>query len=259
MERRAFVTLSALGLVAPSSHLTPRPRADPESGFPAQDPVRVNEMVAVSHGRIDRVRELLSEYPELAKASWDWGFGDWESALGAASHTGRREIALLLLEHGARPTLFSATMLGQLDVVRAYIEAAPGVQRTPGPHGITLLSHAQAGGEAAADVAAYLEEVGDADIGPVSAPLPGDAVAALLGTYRYGDGPDDILQVTDRDGTPFIGRPDRAARGLTHLGGLAFHPAGAPSVRITFERGSDPSPKVEVRAGALEVSARRQP
>jgi len=259
MERRAFVTLSALGLVAPSSRPTWRSRTDPASAFPAQDPALVNEMVAVSHGRTDRVRELLSEYPELAKANWDWGFGDWESALGAASHTGRREIALLLLEHGARPTLFSATMLGQLDVVRAYIEASPGLQRTPGPHGITLLSHARAGGEAAAAVAAYLEEVGDADIGPVSAPLSGGALAALLGTYRYGDGADDILRVTERDGIPFIGRPDRAARGLTHVGDLAFHPAGAPSVRITFERGSDPSTTVEVRAGALEVSARRQP
>jgi hypothetical protein len=51
------------------------------------------------------------------------------------------------LAHGARPSIFSAAMLGQLAVVRAFTEAAPGVQGTPGPHGITLLAHARAGGD----------------------------------------------------------------------------------------------------------------
>jgi hypothetical protein len=32
-------------------------------------------------------------YPwQLARAAWDWGFGDWETALGAASHMGSRPI-----------------------------------------------------------------------------------------------------------------------------------------------------------------------
>ena len=56
--------------------------------------------------------------------------------------SGRREIAEFLLAHGARPTVFSAAMLGQLDVVKAFVSASPGVQRTLGPHGITLMAHA---------------------------------------------------------------------------------------------------------------------
>ena len=103
-------------------------------------------MVAVSHGNVARVRELLSNRPALANASWDWGYGDWESALGAASHVGNQEIARLLLAAGARPTIFSAAMLGQVETVRAFVAASPGVQKTRGPHGLTLLSHARAGG-----------------------------------------------------------------------------------------------------------------
>jgi len=69
--------------------------------FPSHPPALVKEMVAVSHGNIARVRELVQQHPELAKAAWDWGYGDWETALGAASHMGNREIAELLLAHGA--------------------------------------------------------------------------------------------------------------------------------------------------------------
>src|SRR5262249_19927954 len=78
-----------------------------DESFPSRHPALVKEMVAVSHGNINRVRELVQQHPELAKAAWDWGYGDWETALGAASHVGNRPIAELLLEHGAPPTIFS--------------------------------------------------------------------------------------------------------------------------------------------------------
>ncbi|MCH8004828.1 MAG: ankyrin repeat domain-containing protein, partial [Planctomycetes bacterium] len=45
----------------------------------------MEEVVRYSHFDIDAVHELITDRPALAKASWDWGFGDWESALGAAS------------------------------------------------------------------------------------------------------------------------------------------------------------------------------
>ena len=51
--------------------------------FPTTRPELAREMVGVSHGNIARVRELLALHPALARASWDWGYGDWESALGA--------------------------------------------------------------------------------------------------------------------------------------------------------------------------------
>jgi len=49
----------------------------------------------------------------------------------------------------ARPTVFSAAMPGQLDTVKALATSMPECQRILGPHGITLLSHARAGGDRA--------------------------------------------------------------------------------------------------------------
>ena len=109
-----------------------------------------------AHSDLDAVVALLAEHPALVNASWDWGGGDWETGLGAASHMGRRDIALHLLGAGARLDLFAAAMLGQLAVVRAAVEADPDVVRVPGPHGIPLITHAEAGGEPAAEVLAYL-------------------------------------------------------------------------------------------------------
>lgn len=126
---------------------------------PALEARLVNEFVGVCHGNLARAKELLAQEPALVNASWDWGGGDWETGLGAAAHTGQREIALYLLAHGARMDLFAAAMLGQLDVVQAILIANPTQRHTPGPHGIPLLRHAQMGGDAAADVVAYLENL----------------------------------------------------------------------------------------------------
>ena len=128
--------------------------------YPMQPSTMVREMVSVSHGNFPKVKELLEEHPSLAKAAWDWGFGDWETALGAASHTGNYDIAVYLIAHGARPTLFSATMMGHLDVVKAFLAAQPGAQRIAGPHSISLLAHAKNGGARAEPVLRYLESSG---------------------------------------------------------------------------------------------------
>jgi hypothetical protein len=123
---------------------------------PAIDPGLVQEMVRKAHGDLDRVTHLLAEQPPLVNAVWDWGGGDFESALGAAAHVGRRDIATLLLEHGARLDLFAAAMLGKLEVVKAVLEAFPAARAVPGAHGIPLIAHAKAGGAEAAAVYEYL-------------------------------------------------------------------------------------------------------
>jgi hypothetical protein len=116
----------------------------------------VNAMVAKSHGDIDYVRTALADDPTLANAAWDWGDGDWETALGAAGHIGRRDIAELLLAHGARLDLFVAAMLGELEIVEGMLAAHPEMRTAKGPHGISLLAHAEAGGELAQAVVALL-------------------------------------------------------------------------------------------------------
>jgi hypothetical protein len=126
---------------------------------PPLEPLLVRDFVASAHGDLDRVKALLAEQPKLVNAAWDWGGGDWETGLGAAAHVGRRDIAGYLLQQGARLDLFAATMLGQLEIVRATLKAFPGALHIPGPHGIPLIAHARAGGEAAAAVLAYLESL----------------------------------------------------------------------------------------------------
>jgi hypothetical protein len=124
---------------------------------PALDAERVQAFVVAAHGDLDAVRRELEAEPKLANACWDWGGGDFETALGGAAHMGRRDIALLLLERGARLDIFAAAMLGWVDVVRAMLAANPRLRDTPGPHGIPLLAHAKAGGDEAAAVLELLE------------------------------------------------------------------------------------------------------
>jgi hypothetical protein len=120
----------------------------------------VQEFVGKAHGDLKRVQELLAQEPRLVNACWDWGGGDWETALGAAAHMGRRDIALFLLQNGARIDLFAAAMLGRLEIVQAILAADPEARRHPGPHGIPLIAHAKSGGAEAAAVVEYLERLG---------------------------------------------------------------------------------------------------
>ncbi len=126
---------------------------------PALEANLVQEFVGNAHGDLNRVQELLAQEPMLINATWDWGGGDFETALGAASHMGRKDIANFLLEHGARLDIFAATMLGKLDIVKATLAAFPKAVKTPGPHGIPLIAHAQAGGEEAKAVFEYLQSL----------------------------------------------------------------------------------------------------
>lgn len=225
--------------------------------LPRQDPALAQELVAVSHNNVDRVRALVTRQPALANAAVDWGFGDWESALGAASHVGRRDIAEVLLANGARPTIFSATMLGQLDTVKAFVAASPGVQRTLGPHSITLLSHARAGGPAAAPVLAYLETLGDADRRPHTEALDAADRDAVVGTYAFGPGPRDRFVVNLQKDQLGIERPGSSRRNIFHAGQLVFFPVGAPLVKIAFAREADVVTRLTIADPEVFLTARR--
>jgi hypothetical protein len=118
----------------------------------------VKEFVGKAHGDLERVQQLLHQEPGLLNAAWDWGGGDWETALGAAAHMGRKDIAGYLLEQGARLDLFAAAMLGKLQIVQAILADNPSLRASLGPHGIPLLQHAKAGGTEAEQVLKWLEK-----------------------------------------------------------------------------------------------------
>ena len=116
----------------------------------------VRDFVANAHGDLEAVSNALDSEPALANASWDWGGGDWKPGSEPA-HMGRRDIAELLLAHGARLDVFAAAMLGEIDVVRAVLVAHPVARNSLGPHGIPLRAHAEAGGEQARSVVELLD------------------------------------------------------------------------------------------------------
>jgi hypothetical protein len=162
VNRRKCITIGLACSVSASS-LVPAQQADPRveapvkplrpepSKGPRQDPDLVKAFVVAGHSdkNLARVKEHLAQDPKLVFATWDWGGGDWETALGGASHTGSREMARYLLSQGARIDSFCAAMLGQRQVVAALVAAVPSVVAAKGPHGFTLLYHAAISGDVA--------------------------------------------------------------------------------------------------------------
>ncbi len=152
--------------------------------FPSQPPELVREVVTVAHFDLKRVKELVEARPSLAIAGWDWGFGDWETPLGAASHMGARPVFDLL------------------------------------------------------------KSLEDSEM-PASAALADAETAGLLGTYIFGMGVTQQVEITADPkmyGTKAYPAPPpltwtrkgAVGRPLFHLGDHVFYPAGASAVRIRF-------------------------
>ncbi len=254
-ERRHFIKSSAMGLFAVTGlNFRPGISGSTISGkndnslfyrYPSMDDEMVRSVVGASHNDYDKVKEMVSRRPELAGAAWDWGFGDWETALGAASHTGRRDIAELLISHGARPDIFTFTMMGMFNSVKEIIETVLDIQTHRGPHGITLLQHAKnrlnnktmdaTDRENVNKVLAYLEGLGNADIKPKNLEVTEEEKSRLMGAYRFGEGEDEMFEVNKhRLGFLQIARKGFTPRGLNRLDEYSYSPAGAVSVMIVF-------------------------
>jgi hypothetical protein len=125
---------------------------------PPIEPLLVKQFVGAGHSDPAAVKQMLAERPSIVNGIWDWGGGDFETALGGASHMGRPDIVRYLLDHNARMDIFAAAVLAKIDVVKAAVAAFPGIHKVPGPHGISLLSHAKKAG--ADEVARFIESLG---------------------------------------------------------------------------------------------------
>ncbi len=136
---------------------------------PSQE--EVEAFVLAAHGDLDTVKRLHAREPALRDARWR-KFD--ESALEAASHMGRREIAAYLLDADAPPTIRAAAMLGQTAQVAAFLDEDPALARATGAHGIPALFHAALGGRT--EIADLLVAHGDGD----------GAGAALHGVVKPG-------------------------------------------------------------------------
>lgn len=155
---------------APAATPTPAPARKPPPRPPAMDPEKVQAIVGQAHRSLEAVIKLVEEYPLLANACWDWGGGDFETALQAAAHTGGRDIAEFLIAHNARPDLYAHGMLGNLDAIKAAFALNPRIYENPGPHGFTLLHCVKTGGEKAKPVYDWMIAQGVPEV--MHRPLP---------------------------------------------------------------------------------------
>ena len=214
--------------------------------YPCIDDKIVAEVVGASHFNLDRVKELVNKRPELARATWDWAFGDWETALGAASHVGRRDIAEFLMSKGARPDIFTYAMLGSYDTVKPMIETTPGVQSIMGPHGITLLQHVKNGMQSetsseqqkrdSSKLLSYLEGLGNADVQVTNLKMEEGEMQKYLGDYMYGDGAEDGFSVKlNMRKMLSLGKLGKFGGGLFRKSENIFTYNGITSVEISFE------------------------
>lgn len=129
---------------------------------PPLSPGLVKEFVIAGHGNLEKVRQMLTAEPGLLNACWDWGGGDFETAMEGAGHVGSKDCANYLLSQGARINIFCASMLGKLDFVKALLSTHPDLKYSKGPHGLQLIHHATKGGDDAKEVLAYLQSIGAA-------------------------------------------------------------------------------------------------
>ena len=120
----------------------------------------VKEFVIAGHGKIEEVRQMLLEYPNLLYCRYDWGNGDFEEAIEGAGHVGNQEIAKYLIDQGARPNIYVLTMLGETEIVKSILMKYPVLLNGKGPHGFTLLHHAMKGGESSKELLEYFNEKG---------------------------------------------------------------------------------------------------
>lgn len=157
IKRKEFIQSSLLAGLGLPFFLKAQPQQDKPAPLKTD---LVREFVGVSHGNLDKVKEMLENEPQLLHCSHDWGGGDFESGIEATGHVGNKEIANYLLSKGARYNIYLASMLGHLDIVKRVLNFNPGLLNSKGPHGFTLLHHANKGGEGSLPVVDYLKSLG---------------------------------------------------------------------------------------------------
>jgi hypothetical protein len=171
ISRKRFLSVVGLGGTAAflafrksiQAQLASLPPGAPPQIAPKPPPLDkdlVKEFVIKGHADLAGTKALLEKEPGLLNACWDWGGGDFETALEGAGHMGNKDIANFLLSKGARMNIFCAAMLGRLEIVKAILSAHPDLKTSKGPHGLQLLHHAAKGGTDAAPVLEYLKSIG---------------------------------------------------------------------------------------------------
>jgi hypothetical protein len=161
MDRKNFLFTIAAGAAGLTLARTAIHAQTPTQQEPPPIPANiVKDFVAAGHRDLGKVQSMMGDYPNIVHCTYDWGNGDFESAIEGAGHVGQREIAEYLINNGSRVTLYALTMLGKTDLVKPVLEAFPKLIFANGPHGFTLLHHAKLAGKDGEALYNYLQEKG---------------------------------------------------------------------------------------------------
>jgi uncharacterized protein len=115
----------------------------------------IEAFVLAAHTDLEIVKSLLEQEPTLLNLSFK-KFN--ETALEAAGHMGREDIANFLLNQGANSQIFAMAMLGRVDEVKTLLEHDPSLIKKPGVHGFSLMFHAALSGNL--ELTNFLEQHG---------------------------------------------------------------------------------------------------
>lgn len=124
MNRKSFIKkslfLGGVSLAAPTLMLGQKDGQ--EKVF---EPELIREFVFAAHKSLDETKKIIEKYPLLLNCTNQGKKGDFETAVGGASHMGRRDIANLLVAKGARLDIFNYAFLGYDDFVKKLVSDYP--------------------------------------------------------------------------------------------------------------------------------------
>ncbi|MBO0323178.1 hypothetical protein J0X14_12795 [Muricauda sp. CAU 1633] len=145
MDRKTFIKrnlyLGGMAVVTPS--LLMAQQSTPQEELFDYD--LIQEFVFAAHKSLEETQRILKKYPLLLNSTSQFKKGDFETAVGGASHMGRKDIVDYLVGRGARLDIFNYAFLGYDDFIKKMLTDYPHLLNSYGPHGFTLLHHAQVG------------------------------------------------------------------------------------------------------------------
>ncbi len=178
----------------------------------------IGPFVLAAHNDWAAVQRLYAATPALLNGRYA-KFN--ETALEAAGHMGRRDIAEWLLAQGAPLTIFAAAMLGRVASLRALLLADPTRATATGVHGISILYHAALSGDpTVADL--LLEHGGGAGAdAALHAAVQSGQFAMVEWLLRHGV--TDLKTLNSKAQTPYQAAEERGYTAITarleHAGG----------------------------------------
>jgi len=191
---------------------------------------------AVKRGDFEAVRHSAEADPEVVDARTPSG----ERAIHAAHYFGHPEIRDYLFAHGAVRDFFADVELGDLEAVRARLEADPDSINTVRPANSTLLHVASHWGYPAI-VALLIEHGADVDAATtVQGFHPLHSATAAPAPYAPGDDESVVLELVDLLLDAGADVNARSVRGLTPLVNAAAN-GDLRVVQRLIERGADPT------------------